>query len=461
MLTLLLTACAAVAAAIVSWVLCRARLAAAMVPRDSYALLQQQLAGTQTSEGILKGLFKNAQEQRDAAQEQASGAQAAAEEARVRVAKLQAALDAKEEQLRAQKEFLAEAKADMEREFRLIAANSLELNAAALNRQQEGKLSDLLSPFREQIQQFQEAVRKHFTEEGKEKSALQREMELLSRNSSILSRQANSLTEALRGSTKQQGDWGETILERVLEHCGLKEGIDYTVQAAGRSSEGAAFRPDVVLHLVGGRNLVIDAKVSLNAYWDMCSCPDDEMRSSFLPDICAALRRHVDELHRRPYNELEGTPGYLVMFVPVEAAYITALQHDGALWQYAYDRGVLVISPTNLIPFMRMVAQLWDREKKYRNAESIAKSAGLLYDKLVGFVKHYEKVGAALRTAQQSYDDGFGQLATGRGNLIAKAEEMKALRIANKHDLPAAIAERAALADGIHLPQPAAGDTHS
>ena len=207
--------------------------------------------------------------------------------------------------------------------------------------------------------------------------------------------------------------------------------------------------------MVGGRNLVIDSKVSLNHYWDMCAAEDGPARERHYPLICTALRKHIDELHRRPYNEVSGTPGYLIMFVPVEAAYITALQHDSSLWQYAYDKQVLLISPTNLIPFMRMVESLWDRDKKYKNAENIAKHAGLLYDKLAGFVKNYEKVGNALRSAQLSYDESFGQLATGRGNLIAKAEEMKALKISNKQNLPAALAESAALAEGIHLPQAA------
>jgi DNA recombination protein RmuC len=368
---------------------------------------------------------------------------------------LQAAVDSKEAQLAEQKAFITEIKAQMEREFRLIAANTVDQSAKTLGQQQESKLTDLLKPFREQIAGFQDAVGKHFAEEGKEKTALQKEIELLAKSSQLLSKQATDLSEALRGSTKQQGDWGEGILERILEHCGLKEGIDYTVQAAGKATDGSAYRPDVVLHMVGGRNMVIDSKVSLAHYWDMCAA-EGAAKEDYPPHICSALKKHIDELHRRPYNEVSGTPGYLIMFVPVEAAYITALQHDSGLWQYAYDRQVLLISPTNLIPFMRMVESLWDRDKKYKNAESIARNAGLLYDKLVGFVKNYEKVGNALRSAQSSYDDSYSQLATGRGNLIAKAEEMKALKISNKHQLPAAMAESAALAEGIHLPETAA-----
>jgi DNA recombination protein RmuC len=193
--------------------------------------------------------------------------------------------------------------------------------------------------------------------------------------------------------------------------------------------------------------------VSLNAYWDMCTCEDASEKDSFLPSIAAALRRHIDELHRRPYHELKGTPGYLIMFVPVEAAYITALQHDAGLWQYGYGKGVLIISPTNLIPFLRMVESLWDRERKYENAEAIARQAGALYDKLAGFVETYQKLGSALAGAQKSYDESYAQLAGGRGNLVSKAQQMKELGISNKKQLPAAVAERAQLADGIALPE--------
>jgi DNA recombination protein RmuC len=389
----------------------------------------------------------------DRLSKQYAESQQALSQAQQQHVRLEAVVAAKEEQLAAQKAFVAQVKAEMEREFKLIAASTVDQSAKNLGEQQAGKLTDLLKPFREQIHAFQESVGKHFNEAGKEKSALQKEIELLAKSSQLLTRQATDLTEALRGSTKQQGDWGEGILERILEHCGLKEGIDYSVQAAERSHEGKAYRPDVVLHMVGGRNLVIDSKVSLNAYWDMCACDDAGERERYMPMICSALRKHIEELHRRPYSEVTGTPGYLIMFVPVEAAYITALQHDGSLWQYAYDKGVLLISPTNLIPFMRMVESLWDREKKYRNAESIARQAGLLYDKLVGFAKNYEKVGAALKTAQASYDESYSQLATGRGNLIAKAEEMKALKISSKQQLPANMVERAMLADGIQLPE--------
>ncbi|MBS1630088.1 MAG: DNA recombination protein RmuC [Bacteroidetes bacterium] len=425
--TLLLTILAAVLGVAFTWFFCRARM------QTLAALLaQSQLENEKLNTAL-------------------TAAQSACTELSKESARQEATLRVKEEQLAAQQVFIETARADMEREFRIIAANTLEQNARSLGAQQETKLTDLLRPFREQILNFQESVGKHFLEEGKEKTLLQKEISLMRGSSELLSRQANSLSEALRGSTKQQGDWGEGILEKILEHCGLQEGIHFTIQAAARSEEGIRYRPDVVLHLPGSRNLVIDAKVSLNAYWDMCACEDEAARVGFPPKIVAALRNHVDELHRRPYHEVSGTPGYLIMFVPVEAAYICALQHDGSLWKYAYDKNILIISPTNLIPFLRMVEALWDREKKYEHAEAIAKQAGALYDKLAGFVETYQKLGNALTAAQKNYDESYGQLATGRGNLLSRAEQMKAMGISNKKSLPQQMAERAQLNDGMNF----------
>ncbi len=427
--TLLFVILAACLSAAFTWFVCRAR--------------------TQT----LTALLNQSQLEKEKLIAALATAQSACNELSKENTRQEAALVLKDEQLATQKAFIETARADMEREFRLIAANTLEQNARNLGAQHESKLTDLLRPFREQIHNFQDSVGKHFSEEGKEKASLQKEILMLRQSSELLSKQANGLSEALRGSTKQQGDWGEGILEKILEHCGLQEGIQYTIQVSSRSEEGKAFRPDVVLNLPGRRNIVIDSKVSLNAYWDMCACDDETAKTSFLPLIVSALRKHVDELHNRPYHEVNGSPDFLIMFVPVEAAYIAALQHEGSLWQHAYDKGVLIISPTNLIPFLRMVESLWDREHKYEHAEAIAKQAGTLYDKLVTFVETYQKLGNALSSAQKSYNDSLGQLASGRGNLLSRAEQMKALHISNKKNLPEQLAEQAQLGDGLSLPE--------
>jgi DNA recombination protein RmuC len=348
----------------------------------------------------------------------------------------------------------------LKKEFTLLAGQMLEAKAQSFNQQQESKLTDLLNPFRKQIEDFGKQVTEKFIAEGKEKSALQREIELLAKASGLLSKQATDLTEALRGSTKAQGDWGEGILEQILEFCGLKEGVHYTTQSFTRTDEGQGIKPDVVVHLPGSRKLVIDSKVSLIHYWDLCAEEDPEARAAHLPRITGSLRQHIDGLYRKPYHEVAGTPDYLVMFVPVEAAYITALQHDHTLWQYAYSKGVVLISPTNLIPFIRVVQNLWDRDDKYRNAEQIAEKAGRLYDKLVTFVTSYQKVGSELEAAQRAYNEGLGQLSNGRDNLISQAEKMKALNISNKKNLPPSITESAILTDGIPLPAtPALAET--
>ncbi len=408
----------------------------------------------------LEALHETLGRERDALKTELEKAQESAVEAARELARLEATLAGKDERLQAQQQFIENTRADLEREFRLIASTILDNNSRQLGLQHEDKLKEMLGPFREQIKHFQEEVGKHFSDEGKEKASLQKEIEMLHRSSQTLSQQAEGLTAALRGNTQQQGQWGEDILERILEFCGFQEGIHYRRQVSSQSQDGKAYRPDFILNLTGGRNLVLDSKVSLNAYWDMSNAPDAEAKAAFLPAIVTALKRHVDDLHKRPYDQVSGTPDYVLMFVPVEGAYISALQHDPGLWQYGYDRRVLIISATNLLPFLKMVASLWEREKRYDHADEIARQAGALYDKLAGFVENLIKVGNALTTAQKAYEQSFGQLKTGQGNLIMRAEQLRALHISNKKTLPADLVERAHFS-GLQLGAESSSDTSS
>lgn len=360
--------------------------------------------------------------------------------------RLQAAEDRYAHTLRDREE-LGEA---IKAQFSVLAGQVLDTKTQTFNQQQETKLNDLLNPFKQQIESFRQQVTEKFTDEGKDKAALKREIELLNQTNTLLGKQATSLTEALRGSTKKQGDWGEGILESILEYCGLTKGIHYVTQATSRTEEGITIRPDVLVHLPGKRSLVIDSKVSLVHYWDLCAAANADVQAACLPLINRSLRQHIDCLYKKPYNEVAGTPDYLIMFVPVEAAYIMALQHDATIWQYAYSRNVVLISPTNLIPFMRVVQHLWDTDDKHNNAKEIADRAGKLYDKLAGFVSNYLKIGTELETAQKAYQEGLGQLSSGKDNLIRQAEKMKALNISNKKELPASLVESALL--GADLP---------
>ncbi|MBA3828177.1 MAG: DNA recombination protein RmuC [Taibaiella sp.] len=333
-------------------------------------------------------------------------------------------------------------------QFRLLAADILETKAKTFNDQQEGKLNDLLKPFREQISDFKKGFEDKYLNEAKEKSTLKAEIAQLLQMNLTISRQATDLTEALRGSNKQQGDWGEGILERILEYAGLQEGIHYTTQSSSKNDDGQTIRPDVIVHLPQGRKLVIDSKVSLNNYWDYCAAADLDARSIHLPLIIRSVKAHIDGLYSKMYIDISGTPDFIIMFMPVEAAYITALQHDHALWQYAYNKKILLISPTNLIPAMKMVTDLWQRDAINQNAQAISDKAGALYDKLAGFVENFEKMGSQISTLQRAYDAGMGQLSQGKGNLISQVEQIKKLNVKTKKQLPTKLVETALLEDG-------------
>ena len=432
----------------IAWLYCKTVFTRSSVPLSQHETLQERYNAAATEAAVAINTAQQLKAAVDKAEAMALHCQAEATEAAVKAGTAVTELaNLRTAHTRLQQERTEWAE-QLKAQFTLLAGQVLDSKTQTFNQQQETKLTDLLNPFKKQIEDFQKQVDEKFIAEGKEKSALQREIELLHKASTTLGKQATDLTEALRGSTKQQGDWGEGILEGILEHCGLTSGIHYTTQAASRTEDGTSIRPDVLVHLPGNRNLVIDSKVSLVHYWDYCAA-DADAKTACLPLMAHSLRQHIDGLYKKPYHEVAGTPDYIIMFVPVEAAYITVLQHDATLWQYAYGKGIVLISPTNLIPFLRIVQTLWDRDDKYRNSQAIAEKAGRLYDKLATFVNSYAKVGAALEGAQKSFAEGMGQLTTGRDNLIIQAEKMKALNITNKKDLPLALTETALLQETV------------
>ncbi len=433
------------------WLYGKAAFTKGMAPAADLSSAQQKCTDALTALEILKEQQRSLQQAFEKAETSCKALLTESRTDKHHLAQLQGRLEAADERIAhilRDREELGEA---LKTQFSVLAGQVLDTKTQTFNLQQETKLNDLLSPFKQQIESFRQQVTEKFTAEGRERAGLQREIELLGKASGLLSKQATDLTEALRGSTKKQGDWGEGILEGILEYCGLTEGIHYTTQASSRTEDGITIRPDVLVNLPGNRRLVIDSKVSLTHYWDLCAASDADIQAACLPLINNSLRQHIDSLYKKPYNEVAGTPDYLIMFVPVEAAYITALQHDPSLWQFAYSRGIVLISPTNLIPFMRVVQNLWDRDDKYKNAEAIAERAGKLYDKLAGFVGNYLKIGAELETAQKAYQDGLGQLSNGKDNLIRQAEKMRALNISNKKELPASLVEQAMIAADLPL----------
>ena len=309
--------------------------------------------------------------------------------------------------------------------------------------QNKTSLDALLTPLKEQIGSFSKQVTDVYTAEAKERHALKQEVTSLKALNEHMSKEANALTKALKGDNKKQGTWGEVVLERVLQESGLRKGHEYDTQMHLKDSEGAAFKPDVIVHLPGDKDVVIDSKMALTAYERFYNADDDTSRQQALKEHINAIKTHINGLSSKNYQDLLGikTLDYVLMFIPVEPAFNAAMEQDSGLVQLALEKNIMLVSPTNLMVALKTINNMWRVEYQNQNAQDIAKNAGAIYDKLVGFVEDMNKLGTHLQRADKSYGDAMKKLSTGSGNLIRRAEQMKALRIGNNKALPADIVE--------------------
>ena len=325
-------------------------------------------------------------------------------------------------------EILENEKEKMERanelRFKNLANEILQANSAQFKLQQESRLVELLQPLRENIQSFRQTLSQNFVTETADRKVLAERIAELKELQSSLGREARELTTALRGNSKVQGDWGEMILESILERSGLEKGVHYKVQ---ESFEKGAVRPDVVIYYPDGRAIVVDSKVSLTAFVQLVNAGSDDEREEYSKQHVASVKRHISELSEKRYQDYPGVgkADFVMMFIPNEPAYIAAMQADETLWQYAFDKNVIVLSPTHLLTVLSLVSQLWRQDKVTRNYVSIAVESGKLYDKLVGFIDDMQKINKSLTAAQAAYSDAISKLSTGKGSVMKKAEALK------------------------------------
>ena len=327
--------------------------------------------------------------------------------------------------------------------FRLLAAEALETSTSRLQAQSQAALGSLLDPLRQRLSDFQKKVEEVYVDESKERSALRQQVEGLLQLNRTLSDDARNLTTALRGSAKSQGNWGELILERVLEASGLRKGHEYVVQDAQRNEDGERQQPDVVIHLPESRRLVIDAKVSLVAYERLAGAEDEGAREAALREHLGSVRAHLRGLSEKRYHALYGQLDFVLMFVPIEPAFMAAVTHDQQLFMDAWERNVLLVSPSTLLFVVRTVAHLWRQEAQSRNAQEIARRGAELYDRLTGFVTDLEAVGTRLDHARQAWSDAKKKLGEGRGNVIRQAEMLRELGVKPSKQLPRNLVEEA------------------
>ena len=338
------------------------------------------------------------------------------------------------ERVETQKRFLEEKIAfwekrheEVEKRFEDIARKVIEERSETLDKKQRESLRTLLSPFAENIKTFQQKVERFYMEESRERYSLIKEIAALKSLNERLSQDALNLTNALKGDNKLQGNWGEMILEKVLESSGLTKGREYEVQKVCSDEAGRRYRPDVIVHLPDKKDVVIDAKVSLKAYEAYSSADDEEMRRKHLKAHLDSIYLHIKTLSEKRYETLEGirTLDFVLLFIPVEAAFMKAVEADSDLYEKAYRKNIIIVSPSTLLAVLRTIEHAWRYEYQNKNAREIAKKAGDLYEKFRGFLESMQTIEKSLHKAQEAYEEAYRRLSSGKGNLISRAEALR------------------------------------
>lgn len=342
----------------------------------------------------------------------------------------------------------AEMLRNSEANFKVMANEIMKQQSETLRDQSEQRIGDLLRPLKENIERFRTEVTQCYSAESRERFSLQERIkELIEANNSI-GREAKELTCALRGNSKKQGDWGELVLETILENSGLRRNEEFIVQqttdengATLRDERGRGLRPDVVVNCPDGKSMVIDSKVSLTAFVDYVNAEDPAEQERLGKLHLTSVMKHITELGDKNYQNYVGKEklDFVMMFIPNEAAYSAAMTLDPTLWQKAYDRRVLLVSPTQLIGSLRLISQLWNQDRQTKNAIEIAEKSGQMYDKFAGFVADMEKIDKGLSAAQTAYSNAISKLRDGRGNLMGRAEALRKLGIKVSKRIPGSI----------------------
>ena len=339
---------------------------------------------------------------------------------------------------------LQEAKEALGNQFKTLANEILEEKSKRFTEQNQTNIGTLLEPLKARLREFQGKVEEVYIQEGKDRSALAAQVKQLVDLNQVLSQDAKNLTSALKGSAKIQGNWGELILERVLESSGLRKGEEYLVQDSQVREDGTRAQPDVVINLPDEKKLVVDSKVSLNAYERYASADTDAERTVALRQHVESVRGHIRALSEKQYQALYGRSlDFVLAFIPIEPAFMLAVANDNDLFMEAWRKNVLVVSPSTLLFVVRTVAHLWRQEQQSRNAQDIARRGGELYDKLCGFVEDLQQVGKGINQAQKAYDQAHNKFSLGRGNVIRQAELLREMGVKPSKTLPANLVEAA------------------
>ena len=355
-------------------------------------------------------------------------------------ASLQTELEQQRQQAQERIKTLEETRQQLNRDFELLANRIFEEKTERFNHHSKNTLDTALSPLREQLKDFKQKVEDVYDKDSKERVTLSAKLDHLKQLNQQMSADALNLTNALKGDNKAQGNWGEVILERVLEESGLHKGREYETQVSLKSDQGRS-QPDVIIRLPENKDLIIDSKVSLLNYERYCNDPDEAVRQQALKDHIGSVRAHIKGLSIKNYEGLEGvrTLDFVLIFIPIESAFMAAFEHDQAMFREAYEKNIIVVGPTTLLATLRTIQSIWRYERQNKNAEEIARQAGAMYDKFVGFVGDLDKVADYISKAGKAQQDAVNKLSNGRGNLVASSEKLKKLGAKVKKTMPKSV----------------------
>lgn len=344
-------------------------------------------------------------------------------------------------------QLLHDAEAQLKIQFENLAGKIFEDRSKQFAEQNKTNIDHIVTPLREQLGEFKHRIETVYDNENKDRISLREEIISLRRDTAKMNQEALNLTRALKGDKKTQGNWGEMILEKVLERSGLRKGIEYQTQGAFRDEENRLFKPDVIVHLPENKDVIIDSKVSLLAYERYCSVEDDQERMVAIRQHTSAVREHIKSLSNKDYASLHGIKSldFVLMFMPIEAAFVAAFQTDEALFSDAFEHKIIVVTPTTLLATLRTIENIWRYERQNENARAIAEKASIVYDKIRGFIEELDKLGKQLGTVHNTYDSVMNKLTQGQGNLIRQASSFVDLGVKVKKTFPKAIGAQAGI----------------
>ena len=342
------------------------------------------------------------------------------------------------EKLENQKKDIGQLQELFREKFENLANSILEDKTKKFTEVNRVRLEEIINPLRDKIKDFEKKVEETYDKEAQQRFSLKEEVRKLAELNQQVSLEAQNLAKALKGESKTQGNWGEMILESILEKSGLVKGREYSVQASFRDENGRLVYPDVIVHYPENRNVIIDSKVSLTAYEQYVSADDPDEKEKLLKEHITSIRKHITELSKANYQDLYHLQSldFVMMFMPIEPAYLVAVQKEPELWNYAYERRILLISPTNLLAALKMIAALWQQEYQNKNVMEIARQTGDLIDKFHLLLEDLDHLDSDLKSARKHYDDAKNKLSEGRGNLIRRVEKIKELGVKSKKKLP-------------------------